>query len=100
MLSLLLASAGLGYYLWPNRAVELDRQGYDLTLALFRTCNQRDVESLDAIERLVDQPSTKQNLSDESRSVVGKAIELAKTGRWREAEIDCRQALDNQVRRH
>ncbi|TWU46905.1 hypothetical protein Poly59_58790 [Rubripirellula reticaptiva] len=94
------AAALLFLYLWLTPKAKLDEHGYDLTIALYRTCNQKDANSLDAIERVLAEAGSESNLSKHSRAVVTRVMGLAKSGYWREATIECRAALDNQVQRH
>ncbi len=86
-------------FLMPQRRVQLSDQGYDLTLALYRVCNQQDSVSLAKFEGQLTEAGSSAALSDESRVVITDIIAVAKSGRWMEATVACRAALENQVHR-
>jgi hypothetical protein len=87
------------FYFWPASKVTLDDGGYQTTLALYRICNQQDAEALAKLDESLNDPSSPLRLSDESRTVIASIRALAESGRWDEAEIACRQAMDEQVKR-
>lgn len=84
-------------WLWPRSSVELSDRGYDVTLALYRVCNQRSEEGLAKIE---EQLALMASGVDDSTShrAIAEIIAQAKSGQWRQASVACRKALDDQVR--
>ena len=79
--------------------VKLDERGYDLTLALYRVCNQRSIEGLERIESELVAPANTSADAEQSWFVVASVVEKAKRGQWADAERDCRQLLEDQVTR-
>ncbi|EMI20466.1 putative secreted protein [Rhodopirellula maiorica SM1] len=77
--------------------VELDEHGYDVTIALYRVCNQRSSEGLQQIEEQVRELEASQGTLGESHQVILDLIATAKAGDWQDAAIACRQALEDQV---
>ncbi len=87
----------LAFLSWPRSTVELSDHGYDLTNALYRACNQQSIEGISKIEQLIGE--SEPELSAQSHAVLTSIISQAKSGRWKEATVECRQALDDQVQR-
>ncbi|WP_372724911.1 hypothetical protein [Novipirellula sp.] len=79
--------------------VKLDEQGYDVTIALYRVCNQRSSEGLQKIEDQIRELEASQTTLGESHHVILDLIATAKAGDWKNAAIACRQALEDQVQR-
>ncbi len=86
-------------FFWPHTPVELNDHGYDLTTALYRVCNQQSVDGLAKVEQLMAENDADSPLNSASRGTLDSIIAQAKLGRWKQASIDCRQALDDQVQR-
>ncbi|TWT89384.1 hypothetical protein [Neorhodopirellula pilleata] len=86
------------YWLWPTPTVTLDDAGYQLTMALYRICNQEDAEGLEKVARSLDQSPELQSLSNESRHAIAMVISRAKVGDWKDALTTCRKLMDDQVR--
>lgn len=85
------------WWLWPRTPAELSEQGYDVTLALYRVCNQRSVEGLAQIEQELASMSASNPSLDSSQRLIADIVGQAKAGQWQAATIACRQALDDQV---
>ncbi len=85
------------FFIWPRSSVELSDHGYELATALYRVCNQQSVEGLAKIEQMVAEAES--DLSKQSSSVFDSIIAHAKSGRWSDASIECRKALEDQVQR-
>ncbi|TWU04285.1 hypothetical protein [Stieleria varia] len=90
---------------WISRQrVELSKHRYDVVIALYRVCNQRSVSGLQEVEAaLAENVSDATGPSAADHAAAEHAIQgiitLAKSGDWRQATIDCRELLDDQVRR-
>lgn len=85
---------------WSMRSpVELSEHGYDLTIALYRVCNQRSEEGLENVEHLLNESIASAGAVDPSHAVVAAVIAQAKSGDWQAAARACRQALEDQVQR-
>ncbi|MFG0265923.1 MAG: hypothetical protein ACF8AM_12360 [Rhodopirellula sp. JB055] len=90
---------GMAFYFYPRSKVELDDQGYDASVALYRICNQKDMESLQKVAEQVAQWQTEGKISAQSYASVQQVIELANEGDWSQAGRECRRMMEDQVRR-
>lgn len=88
----------IGIY-WSQRKIELDDRGYDITLALYRICNQKSDVGLAQIATMLDEQNSVILLSDGSRSALTQIVNKAKMGDWAEAQSLTRRVLDDQVKR-
>lgn len=89
----LLAVASI--WLMRPSPVVMDEDGYQVAMALYKVCNQRNEAGLDQIEeRLSD-------MEPESQQVAALELVLsdARSGEWESALEDCRKLLDDQVDR-
>lgn len=85
---------------WSTRApVELSEHGYDVTLALYRVCNQRSVDGLQRVEAELASKSDDSQTGSAGDLAIRAIIEQAKAGDWAAATAACRQLMDDQVRR-
>lgn len=88
---------------WLRRpAVQLDQASYEVTLALYRVCNQRNTDGLDQVEELLansqhTDTEPLRTVSSESHDAIQRVIDLAKTGEWDRATRECRMLMDDQV---
>lgn len=90
---------GAALWWWSRPPVELNEDGYALTVALYRVCNQRSEEGLVQVEAQLLKLTPAQGPVDDSYRVVAATISKAKAGDWEQAARDCRQALEDQVKR-
>ena len=95
---LILVLIGVAWWMYRT-PVKLDEQGYDVTIALYRVCNQRSSEGLQQIENQIREFEASQATLGESHQAIKSMIATAKSGQWKEAAIACRQALEDQVQR-
>lgn len=82
---------------WPRPGIELSQDGYDVTLALYRVCNQRSIDGLAAIERRWTEICATRP-ADSADPVIPEIIRQAQSGQWDHASILCRRALEDQVK--
>ncbi|MEO9590104.1 hypothetical protein [Rhodopirellula bahusiensis] len=94
-----IAVVGLAFYFYPRSRVELDDQGYDASVALYRICNQKDTESLQTVAEQVAQWQTEGKLSEQSHASLQRVIDLADEGDWNQASRECRRMMEDQVQR-
>ncbi|QDV47977.1 hypothetical protein Enr13x_78900 [Stieleria neptunia] len=94
-LAALACAASLWYF--SRSPVQLDADGYDLTIALYRVCNQRDADALQEIESRLSEMAAAQPQGDHQREALDEVIREARQGNWRDAMITCRTLLDDQV---
>jgi len=86
------------FWFWPTSRVTLDDDGYQMTIALYRICNQQDQDALTEIDRKFRVSPELQDLSAQSQQAVTTIIAQAKAGDWKDAAITCRQMMDDQVK--
>ena len=75
------------WLLWPDSPTRIDDDQYDIAIALYRVCNQQDVEGLKQIDEKL--PAGDGPL----RATVDMALE----GDWKAAMRQSRQILEDQV---
>jgi len=88
-----------GLWWWMRPPAPLSENGYDLTIALYRVCNQRSDEGLQRIEQLLDESRSTGEASDPSHGIVAAIVAEAKAGDWESAAQASRRALEDQVKR-
>lgn len=91
------AAVLVGVWWWPRTPAELSEHGYDVTLALYRVCNQRSEAGLVQIEEQLTIMDKETPLSQQSRTIIADIISQAKSGNWQDACVACREALEDQV---
>lgn len=89
----------IGYQFWPASKVTLDDDGYQVTMALYRICNQGDAEALAKLDETIASSESLQNLSPDSQALIARVRSLADSRDWDDAVKLCRQAMEDQVRR-
>ncbi|WP_145220870.1 hypothetical protein [Planctomycetes bacterium TBK1r] len=95
-LAVIACAASLWYF--SRSPVQLDHDGYDLTIALYRVCNQRDTEALQQIESRLNEMAGAPSQGDHQREALQDVVQEARQGNWRDAMIACRTLLEEQVR--
>ncbi|QDV14834.1 hypothetical protein CA51_47440 [Rosistilla oblonga] len=88
-----------GLWWWMRPPAPLSENGYDLTIALYRVCNQRSDEGLQRIEQLLAESRSTGQASDPSHGIVAAIVAQAKAGDWESAARASRRALEDQVKR-
>ncbi len=84
---------------WSGWKVELNRNEYDVALALYRVCNQHSEAELAKIEQEWKKTSAAAGVeSRKSRFAIAEIFDDAKAGNWRDASMHCRKVLDDQVK--
>ncbi|QDS91153.1 hypothetical protein EC9_53730 [Rosistilla ulvae] len=97
--SVAVAIVAAGLWWWMQPPAPLSENGYDLTIALYRVCNQRSDEGLQRIEELLDESRSTAAASDPSHGIVAAIVAQAKAGDWESAARASRRALEDQVKR-
>ncbi|SMP45881.1 hypothetical protein SAMN06265222_10215 [Neorhodopirellula lusitana] len=95
--TLVLVVAVLGLWWWMRPPVKLNENHYDITIALYRACNQRSAESLARIESLLAESDA--SMDGPAGQAIVSIIADAKQDRWQDASRDCRTLLEQQVQR-
>ena len=88
--------AGLVWFFWPSK-VELSPDTYEIALALYRVCNQQDVEGLQQIQDKLSQLSNATDTDNLSVSHLQQIVNDARAGNWTTAMQHTRQALADQT---
>ena len=98
MTALIILFVGLViHWAWPRSPVELSRDGYAITTALYRVCNQQDRNGLKEIDEHLQQATRSRKLPDDQRDVILVIIRDAQSGNWNGAMKQCRDLLEDHV---
>lgn len=95
-LFLLLFVTMAGWYFWP-RSVPLSNEGYAITMALYRVCNQRDAQALETLQRELDDWRERLEPDDPQLGYLQRILDQAQAGDWDSAMHLARRALDQQT---
>ena len=101
---LLVVVAVVGVWLLVPRRVKLSAHGYDVTIALYRACNQKSLAGLDQVQAMIaDESKADAGEADESdrngADSIREIIAVAKSGQWQQASEACRKLMEDQVER-
>lgn len=94
---LLVAASVLAWFLWPSK-VELSPDTYDVAIALYRVCNQRDEDGLEQVQQKLDDLSAAAAPGDTGLAHLQSIIDEAEAGQWKAAMMQTRTALADQTR--
>ena len=89
----------MGYSLWPSSVVKLDDNGYEVTIALYRVCNQQSEKGLDEIAEVLRRVDEVEEERTPQQFALDSIIADARDGRWASATRACRKLLEDQVDR-
>lgn len=94
----LMAMVTVGWYVWP-RKVELSSDTYEIAVALYRVCNQRDEQGLHLVHQKLTELSATANPDDADIAHLQGIINEAESGDWASATKQTRMALEDQTRK-
>ncbi len=94
-----IACVAIAAWTFYRTPIELSKDHYAMTLALYRVCNQRSVEGLDQIDVLLAADASSAGGEPEMVIAIESIIAAARKDQWRQAAVDCRRLLDDQVKR-
>ncbi|MEO1617940.1 MAG: hypothetical protein AAFV88_18950 [Planctomycetota bacterium] len=77
----------------------LSQNEYDITMALYRVCNQQSTEGLRKVSEILDGSLITSSSPSEGLERLKSIIRLADEGAWQNARRQCRQLLEEQVER-
>ena len=89
--------AMVSWYLWP-RKIELTDDSYQIGIALYRACNQRDEQGLEKIQAMLDELRNHNRPGELAIRHLQGIVDEAKSGDWRSAMIHARSALEDQAK--
>ena len=105
---LVLCMAVVVYVAWPSSTVTLDEPGYDVAVALYRACNQKNIEAVKQLDQRMGALFLRSGFPGDSRQTrpsddaqhraLQRIVDDAQQGRWERAMISCRDLLRAQVR--
>ncbi len=80
------------WYFFTGSKIQLSEHGYELSKALYATCNLEDTRRLEAFVKAFNEHSP----SLEEQAKLRPMIELAQGGKWKDAAAQARQLLQSQ----
>lgn len=96
VLAVVAMMAGLFWFFWPSK-VELTHDTYEIAIALYRVCNQQDVEGLQQIQDKLSQLSNATDTENPSIIYLQQMVKEARAGNWTTAMQRTREALADQT---
>lgn len=102
-LLLLLIAGSIAVWLLRPGPVELGEDGYQVAIALYNACNQKDTDKISALEPILNDPDSDQHSREWHFDPAGKRalneiFDLAKSGDWVEASDRCREIMNDQIK--
>lgn len=97
---LALAIGSAVFWTWPSKSIKLNPDGYAIATALYRVCNQQDVDGLRQIDVHVRQATDSGALPNNQQMAILQIMRDARSGNWEVAMKQCRSLLENQVTYH
>jgi hypothetical protein len=88
--------AGLSWFFWPPKQ-QLSPDSYKLTIALYRVCNQQDLEGLQQIQISLRQLDEATGSDDQEIKLLQQIIDEAQSGKWTSAMKRAHAALEDQT---
>ena len=88
--------AGLSWFFWPTKQ-QLSPDSYKLTIALYRVCNQQDLEGLQQIQSSLQQLDEATGADDQEIKILQQIIDEAQSGKWTSAMKHAHAALEDQT---
>lgn len=105
---LALGVAAVIYVAWPSSTVTLDEPGYDVAVALYRACNQKNIEAVKHLDQRMEDLFLRSGFAGDLRQTgpsddaqhraLQQIVNEAQQGRWEQAMVSCRDLLQDQVR--
>jgi hypothetical protein len=88
--------AVLGWFSWPSK-VKLSPDTYEIAIALYRVCNQQDMEGLQQIQSQLSQRSNPTDADNLAINYLQCIVEEARAGNWKTAMRQTRDTLEDQT---
>jgi len=88
--------AGLSWFFWPTER-QLSPDSYELTIALYRVCNQQDLEGLQQIQKSLQQLDKATRADDQEIKLLQQIIDEAQSGKWTSAMKRTHEVLEDQT---
>ena len=94
-LAVLTLVTGVIWSVWPSK-VELTADSYDIAIALYRVCDQRETEGLQKIQgKLIE--LTTDGANDDAIMHLQRIVDEAEAGNWTAAKRHAHDALKDQA---
>jgi len=90
---------GLAAWWYSQSSPKLSERHYDMTLALYRICNQQDADALQRFEAKVLKTSEDEGDVGTLPPSLQGILDDARSGNWERAMLECREVMDSQIQR-
>jgi|JI9StandDraft_1071089.scaffolds.fasta_scaffold00027_12 hypothetical protein len=77
---------------------EISSQAYQYARSLYTVCNQKDAQRLDKVVAMIEADYKAEKLTDRDHSYLMGLVQLAKDGKWTDAQERIRSLLEAQVK--
>ena len=92
----MMLSVALAWFFWPSK-VKLSPDTYEISIALYRVCNQQDVEGLQQIQSKLSQRNNAPDTDKLSIMYLQRIVDDARAGNWNAAMRQTRDTLEDQT---
>lgn len=77
---------------------EVSTQAYQYARSLYTVCNQKDNARLEKVVQMIEADHKSQKLSDRDHNYLMGLVQMAKNGKWNDAQERIRSLLEAQVK--
>ncbi|TWU22843.1 hypothetical protein [Bythopirellula polymerisocia] len=81
----------------PSKYEKVSKQTYDLSSALYSSCNRHDGSRLAQVQKEIEAGLEKNEISTQEAQWLGEILHLAQKGNWTKARAKARQLMEDQV---
>lgn len=78
---------------------EISSQAYQYARSLYTVCNQKDTQRLEKVVQMIEVDYKDQKLSDRDHSYLMGLVQMAKHGKWTDAQERIRELLEAQIKK-
>ncbi|MEM8732664.1 MAG: hypothetical protein AAGG44_00475 [Planctomycetota bacterium] len=93
----LLLIIGVAVWFLGSGYGETSETGYQYAVALFRICNQKDLEALESVEASIETDAASGALGASETKWLEEIISMAKANQWSAASTEIRELMEDQV---
>lgn len=78
---------------------EVSPKTYEISKALYSVCNQKSVERLESITKLIQSSLESNEITESEANWLNEIVTQAHEGEWESATLEARQLMEDQIGR-